>query len=89
MPSARQTAGIRKISRYVQFLRGGIEPSKILGRSARGCDNDTGISPASTNALAGESKVAPGTQKAKAQDTQTNTRTLKTFATDNKGSKGP
>ena len=47
-------------------------------------DNIRDLFAASTNALAGETKVTPGTEKAKAQ--HTNTKTLKTFASDNKGS---
>jgi len=47
-------------------------------------DNIRDLFAASTNALAGETKVTPGTEKAKAQ--HTNTKTMKTFASDNKGS---
>jgi len=47
-------------------------------------DNIRDLFAASTNALAGETRVTPGTEKAKAQ--HTNTKTLKTFASDNKGS---
>jgi pilus assembly protein Flp/PilA len=46
-------------------------------------DNIRGLFAASTNALAGETKVTPDTSKAKA--TMTQTKNLKTFASDNKG----
>lgn len=49
-------------------------------------DNIRDLFAASTNALAGETKVTPGSEKAKAQ--HTNTKTLKTFASDNQGSSG-
>jgi pilus assembly protein Flp/PilA len=47
-------------------------------------DNIRDLFAASTNALAGDTKVTPGTEKAKATHTQS--KTLKTFASDNKGS---
>ncbi len=47
-------------------------------------DNIRDLFASSTNALAGETQVRPETEKAKAQ--HTNTKTLKTFASDNKGS---
>ncbi len=46
-------------------------------------DNIRDLFAASTNALAGETKVTPGTSKAGAA--YTNTKTLKTFASDNTG----
>jgi pilus assembly protein Flp/PilA len=47
-------------------------------------DNIRDLFAGSTNALAGETKVTPGTEKATQRHTKT--RTLKTFAEDNKGS---
>ena len=46
-------------------------------------DNIRGLFAASTNALAGETKVTPDTNQAKA--TVSKTKTLKSFASDNKG----
>ena len=48
------------------------------------CDNVRDIFRASSSATAGETKVTPGTEKATQRNTQT--KTLKTFAADNKGS---
>jgi len=47
-------------------------------------DNIRDLFAASTNALAGETKVTPGSEKAR--QTHTQSKTLKTFAQDNKGS---
>ncbi|MBI5479458.1 MAG: Flp family type IVb pilin [Deltaproteobacteria bacterium] len=47
-------------------------------------DNIRDLFAASTNALAGDTQVTPGTQKAK--DFHTKTKTLKTFAEKNVGS---
>jgi pilus assembly protein Flp/PilA len=47
-------------------------------------DNIRDLFAASTNALAGETKVTPGTEKAK--QSHTKSRDLKSFAQDNKGS---
>ncbi len=47
-------------------------------------DNIRDLFAASNDALAGQTKVTPGTEKTRASQTQS--KTLKTFAQDNKGS---